>query len=170
MEIGQDSPLSAQGDYPVHTSINPELLLHAKALQTLFDMEKPLMVPVRPTDKGKLQFFVGDDSQEGFGVATQFSDGMVTSQEGLWGPKFAKGGLNLRKAQNQANHLLQEIQMGKHDGCKIWAATDNAVWSAVWNKGFSSARHLFDLILTLKQVRPGDTRSFCIAFTCRAKG
>jgi hypothetical protein len=54
VETGQDSPLNAQGDYPVHTPITLELLLHAKALQTLFDMEKPLMVPVHPTDKGKL--------------------------------------------------------------------------------------------------------------------
>ncbi len=41
--------------------------------------------------------------------------------------------------------------MRKHDRCKVWAATNNSVWSAIWNKGSSSARHLFDLVLTLKQ-------------------
>jgi hypothetical protein len=49
------------------------------------------------------------------------------------------------------NHLLQEIREGLQDGCKVWAATDNLVWSAVWNKGLSSARHLFYLDLALKQ-------------------
>jgi hypothetical protein len=41
--------------------------------------------------------------------------------------------------------------MGKHDGCKVWAATNNSVWSAIWNKGLSSARYLFYLVLALKQ-------------------
>jgi hypothetical protein len=72
-------------------------------------------------------------------------------REGLWDPEFAKGGLNLREAQNQVNHLLQEIRMGKHDRCEVWAVTDNYIWSAVWNKRLSLARHLFDLVLTLKQ-------------------
>ncbi len=151
VETGQDSSLDTQGDYPVLTPVNLELLLHAKALQILFDGEQPIMVPMHPTDKGKLCFFVGDASREGFSGATQFPDGMVTSREGLWDPNFAEGGSNLREAQNQVNHLLQEIQMGKHDGCKVWAATDNRVWSAVWNKGSSLARHLFYLVLALKQ-------------------
>jgi hypothetical protein len=33
VETGQDSPLDAQGGYPVLTPINLELLLHRKALQ-----------------------------------------------------------------------------------------------------------------------------------------
>ena len=98
------------------TPVNSELLLHAKALQILFAGEQPLMVPLRPTDKGKLCFFVGDASREGFGGATQFPDATVAMHEGLWDPEFAKGGSNLREAQNQVNHLLQEIRMGKHDG------------------------------------------------------
>ncbi len=54
IESNQDSPLDAQGDYPLLTTVNPELLLHAKALQMLFAGEQPLMVPISPTDKGKL--------------------------------------------------------------------------------------------------------------------
>jgi hypothetical protein len=41
------------------------------------------MVPIHSTDKGKLCFFVGDPSCEGFGRANQFPDGMVMSREGL---------------------------------------------------------------------------------------
>lgn len=40
--------------------------------------------------------------------------------------------------------------MGKHDGCPLWAFTDNGCWSAVWRKGLSTAKHLFDLVLKLK--------------------
>jgi hypothetical protein len=59
------------------------------------------MVPVHPTDKGKLHFFVGDASKEGFSGVTQFPDGMVMLQEGLWDPNFAEGGSNSKEAQNQ---------------------------------------------------------------------
>ncbi len=128
IETGQDSPLDAQGDYPVLMPMNLELLLHAKALQILFAGEQPLMVPLRPTDKGKLRFFVGDASQEGFGRATRFPDTTVAMRKGLWYPDFAKGGSNLREAQNQVNHLLGEILMGKNDGGEVWAAL---VWSAI---------------------------------------
>ena len=126
LETKQESPLEAQGDYPLLTAVNPELMLHAKALalQILFSGDQPLMVPIRPTDKHKLRFFVGDASREGFGGATQLSDGTIFTREGLWEPDFAAGGSNLREAQNQVNHLLQEIRGGWHDGCKLWAATD----------------------------------------------
>ena len=73
-------------------------------------------------------------------------------QEGLWDASFAEGGANLREAQNQVNHLLWEITAGKHDECEVWAATDNAVWLAVWTKGMSHARHLFHLVLTLNRL------------------
>jgi hypothetical protein len=65
------------------------------------------MVPVQPTDKGKLCFFVGDASWEGFGGATQLFDNRVTSRIGLRDPKFADGGSNLRKAYNKVNPLLE---------------------------------------------------------------
>jgi hypothetical protein len=87
---------------------------------------------------------------------------MLTSREGLWDFQFSEGGSNLRKAQNQVNHLLYKIRAGKYDGCELWAATDNLVWSAVWNKGMSKARHLFYLVLTLKQ----EARRHEIFFQC----
>ncbi len=59
---GQDSLLDAQGDYPLFAAVTSELLVHTKALQVLFQGEHPLMVPICPTDKGKLWFFVGDAS------------------------------------------------------------------------------------------------------------
>jgi hypothetical protein len=32
----------------------------------------------------------------------------------------------------------------------VWVFTDNGCWSAVWRKGLSTARHLFNLVLKLK--------------------
>ncbi len=77
------------------------------------------MAPVQPTDKRKLRFYVSDASQEGFGSATHFPNGIIMSQESLWDTDFAEGRLNLQEAQNQVNHLLWEIRVGKHDGCKL---------------------------------------------------
>ena len=146
-----EPPYDLPGEYPLETKVTLELLLHAEALQELFGQEQPLMTPIRPTDKRKLRYYVGDASREGFGGATQYPRGDLVTREGLWDSEFAEGGSNLWEAQNQVNHLLQEIRAGEHDGCEIWAATDNSVWSAVWTKGMSNARHLFYLVLALKQ-------------------
>ena len=54
---GQDSPLDAQGDYPLATPATSELLAHTEALQVLLQGEQPIMVPIRPTDKHTLHFF-----------------------------------------------------------------------------------------------------------------
>ena len=54
----------------------------------LFVGEDPLLVPHWPTDKGKLRFYVGDASREGFGGATQYPDGTVVSREELWEAGF----------------------------------------------------------------------------------
>ena len=146
-----ESPFESPGEYPLETKVTSELLLHAEALQELFTGEQPLMTPIRPTDKRKLRYYIGDASREGFGGATQYPNQELVTREGLWVSDFAEGGSNLREAQNQVNHLLHEIRAGEHDGYEIWAATDNSVWSAVWTKGMSNARHLFYLVLALKQ-------------------
>ncbi len=108
-DSGEGSPLDAQGDYPLLTPVTSELLLHVEALQILFAGEQPLMIPIRPTDKAKLCFFCGDASREGFGGATQYPNGTLTSGEGLWDLQFTEGWSNPREAQNQVNHLLYEI-------------------------------------------------------------
>jgi hypothetical protein len=94
-DVGLESPLELQGDYPLETKTTTELLLHVEALQLLFEGEELLMVPLRPTDKGKFRYYIGDASQEGFGGAKQFSDGTIASREGLWEPEFAQGRSNL---------------------------------------------------------------------------
>ena len=99
---GLESPLDLQGDYPPQTKTTTELLLHCKELQMLFVGEDPLLVPLWPTDKGKLRFYVGNASREGFGGATQYPDGTVVSREGLWEAGFAEGDSNLREAGNQS--------------------------------------------------------------------
>ena len=71
-------------------------------------------------------------------------------QDGLCDKTFAERGSNLCEAQNFANHCLVEIKSGKHDGCSLWVATDNAVWSAVWHTGMSTAKHLFNLAVDLR--------------------
>lgn len=127
-----------------------ELLVHVMGLLKLFHIEEPLAVPVRPMDQGKLRYHVGDVSAEGFAAGSQYPDLMLEGRDGLWRPDFAVGGSNLREAQNIVNHLLTEIKQGCHDGCEVWLASSNAVWSAVWHTGMPSAKHLFNLVLDLR--------------------
>ena len=136
--------------YPLLTRVTDELVCHINALLLLFVSETPLMVPLRPSEAHKLRYVVGDASAEGFSIVTQYPDLRLDSRDGLWEELFAEGGSNLREAQNFANHLLVEIRSGKHDGCAVWAGTDNAVWSAVWHKGMSTVKHLFNLAVQLR--------------------
>ena len=93
------------------------------------------MVPIRPTVAHNLWYILGDASVEGFSIVTQYPNLTLESRDGLcWDETFALRGSNLQEAQNFVNHCLVEIRSGKHDGCELWAGTDNAVWSLVWGK------------------------------------
>lgn len=126
------------------------MLASVESLLELFEEEEPLTLPVRPTEAGKLRYFTADASAEGFGPAIQYPDGSTSRRDGLWMPAFTEGGSNLCEATAQVNHILVDVHRGRHDDCEVWYATDNAVWSYVWHKGMSSARHLFCLVLDLK--------------------
>ena len=150
LEIQDASTAEAQLGYPPLTKVTPELLIHCEALLDWFDTEEPRTVFIRPASSSSFRYYIGDASREGLGGATQYPDGSIWGRRGLWHSTFAEGGSNLREAQNQVNHLLFEVRQGKHDGCAVWAFTDNGCWSAVWRKGLSTAKHLFDLVLQLR--------------------
>ena len=150
LEVNHAARARAGAGYPLETKITGEMLMHVEALRVLFEGPVPLAVPIRPTDINKLRYVIGDASAEGFGAGTQYPDLVFEGRDGLWLTDFAEGGSNLREAQNLANHLLADIRAGKYDGCEVWTATDNAVWSYVWTKGLSTAKHLFGLVLELR--------------------
>jgi hypothetical protein len=150
LELEDASTAKAAEGYPLTTNITPELLMHCEALLDLFDSDTPRAVYIRPASARSYQYYIGDASREGLGGATQFPDGTIKGRCGVWKAEFATGGSNLREAQNQVNQLLQEVRAGLHDGCELWAITDNGCWSMVWLKGLSTAIHLFALVLELK--------------------
>ena len=118
----------------------------------MFSPLEPLTLHLRPTDADKLRYFVADASAEGFGLVPQYPNGSTERRDGLWMPSFAVGGSNLRDATAQVNRLLSDVQAGRNDGCEVWCATDNAIWSYIWHKGMSTVKHLFALVLDLKVV------------------
>ena len=150
LETSDASTAAAQADYPLDTVITDELKAHVRALCVLFASDSPVAVPIRPTDAGKFRIVIGDASAEGFAAGTQYPDLTFEERDGLWDAEFARDGSNLREAQNIVNHLLMDIGAGKHDGCELLCPTDNAVWSYVWTKGISTAKHLLNLVLELR--------------------
>eukprot|EP00956_Cyclotella_meneghiniana_P045803 scaffold385510_cov63-Cyclotella_meneghiniana.AAC.1 len=150
LEDGDASRHEALAEYPALTRVTYQLVLHVSALRKLFDSPTPRVVPIRPTEKHKLRYACGDASAEGFADAVQYPDLVIDERDGLWLPEMADKSSNLREALNIANKLKIDIIAGRHDGCEVWQATDNAVWSAVCNKGMSSVRHLFDLLVDIK--------------------
>ena len=150
LEIEDAGTAAAAEGYPALTRVTNELSMHVNALLKLYPTETPETVPIRPTDKHKLRYAVADASAEGFGAGTQYPGGEIKGRDGLFLADFAKGGSNVREAQNICNHLLIEIKEGQHSGYALWFFTDNSVWVAVWLKGMSSAKHLFSLVVELK--------------------
>ena len=144
------SRTEAASGYPAVTRVTYQLVLHVQALRRLFDSEEPRVSLIRPTEKACLRYACGDASAEGFAQATQYPNLIIDERDGLWLPEVSAQSSNLREAMNIANHLKRDIAAGRHDGCELWQATDNAVWSAVCNKGMSSVRHLFDLLVDIK--------------------
>ena len=140
----------AAAEYPLLTRVTYQLVLHTHALRRLFHTPEPRVAPIRPDEKHQVRYACGDASAEGFAQAVQYPDLTIDERDGLWLPEYSAKSSNLREALNIANHLKRDIQAGKHDGCEVWQATDNAVWSAVCNKGMSSVRHLFDLFVDIK--------------------
>jgi hypothetical protein len=143
-------PGVAAADYPVLTLITFQLVQHVHALQMLFDTNDAQVSPIRPTDKSKVRYACGDASRKGFVNATQYPNLVIDDRDGLWLPEISQESSNSREALNIANHLKRDIAEGRHNGCELWQATDNAVWSAVCNKGMSSVRHQFDLLVDIK--------------------
>jgi hypothetical protein len=132
---------TAEEGYPPLTRVTGELVMHCEALADLFASETPRTVYIRPSNANKFRYYVGDASAEGFGGATQFPDGTIRGQKGASEQDFAEGGSNLGEAQNQANHLLNEIRSGVHDGCELWAGTDNGCIG--WQSGSKFSPLLF---------------------------
>ena len=140
----------AASGYPLLTRVTYQLILHVQAMKKLFNSEEPRVSLVRPRERDDVRYACGDASAEGFAHAVQYPELVIDERDGLWLPEISAKSSNLREALNIANKLKLDISNGKHDGCEIWQATDNAVWSAVCNKGMSSARHLFDLLVEIK--------------------
>ncbi|KAL7534633.1 LOW QUALITY PROTEIN: hypothetical protein ACHAXR_008890 [Thalassiosira sp. AJA248-18] len=89
LEVEDATRSQAQRNYPALTRIASELLAHAKALLRLFSSTTPLMVPLRPADKHKLRYVVGDAPSTQIGrLISEMDSGSSLSQTG--GPTFGK--------------------------------------------------------------------------------
>ena len=98
LELEDLGTVDALADYPRHTTITPELRRHVSALLGMFPTDVPAVLPIQPTDKGKVRYVIGDASAEGLGAAIQYPDGALVGRHGLWDEDFALGGSNLCKA------------------------------------------------------------------------
>jgi hypothetical protein len=151
-EDEETEPTPASTEYPVETRITSELLKHVEALRTLFAAETPLTLPLRPTDSQKIRYIIGDASAEGHGAGCQYPSLIFEGRDGLWTQEFSKNTSNLREAQNLVNYAMHDIQAHKHDGCEVWIFTDNSVFSYVFQKGLSTSKDLFYLVLELRML------------------
>jgi len=119
LELTNSSREMAGYGYPVLTRVTSALVLHVHALRRLFTGSTPQAVHLRPTEMNKLRYSIGDASAEGFAIAVQYPLLVVEERDGLWLDEYSAKSSNLCEALNIANHLKQDIAMGKHDGCEV---------------------------------------------------
>jgi hypothetical protein len=142
-----------EGDAEVPDTVPtlPRLVSDVAALESLLHSETPLMIPVRPIGAFLLTYGFGDASGEGFGSAWIPSRlSKVRLRRGFWCSEVSEKSSNYRELRNLVEAVKDLHETSDLTGMEIWLFTDNKVAEAVYAKGNSDNKLLFELMLELR--------------------
>jgi hypothetical protein len=129
----------------------PRLISDVGALESLLHSDTPLMIPVRPIGAFLLTYGFGDASGEGFGSAWIPSRlSKVRLRRGFWCSEVSEKSSNYRELRNLVEAVKDLHETSDLTGMEIWLFTDNKVAEAVYAKGNSDNKLLFELMLELR--------------------
>jgi hypothetical protein len=139
------------GDPPKFVCAAPRLASDMEALQLLFSSVAPPRRKIRGAVVIEVFYGFGDASKTGF--CTNFEiDGEIKYRYGHWCDETSEESSNYRELKNLVDGLEQQIKTGRIDGAEVFLFTDNSTAEAVYYKGNSSSRKLFDLMLRLRKL------------------
>jgi hypothetical protein len=139
------------GDPPKFVDAAPRLASDMEALQLLFSSGAPPRRKIRGTVAVEVFYGFGDASKTGF--CTNFEvDGEIQHRYGHWCDATSEESSNYRELKNLVDGLEQQIIAGRLVGAEVFLFTDNSTAEAVYYKGNSSSRKLFDLMLRLRKL------------------
>jgi hypothetical protein len=136
----------------------PEIVLGVKrllwdltALRILFSADHPAVRVIRPTGVLSVIYGFGDASGSGFGSSFTHANGIVY-RVGVWGSDADGESSNYRELRNLVESLEVETKEGKLRDTEVFLFTDNSTAEAVFYRGTSSNRKLFNLVLRLHRL------------------
>jgi hypothetical protein len=130
-------------------------LLHTDlpALKRLLAPEEPPKRVVRSRKTAEVYYGFGDASQDGFGFNIQKPDAdHLVFRYGQWCDAVSEASSNYRELLNLVVRLEELVENGTLKGAEVFIFTDNTTAEAVFYKGNSSSRTLFELMLRLREL------------------
>ena len=139
------------GEPPKFVDAAPRLSGDMEALRFLFSSEKPPLREVRGAVVIEVFYGFGDASKTDF--CTNFEiDSIIQYRYGHWCDETSEESSNYRELKNLIDGLEQQIKAGRIVGAEVFLFTDNSTAEAVYFKGNSTSKKLFELMLRLRKL------------------
>ena len=122
-----------------------------KALIELFSATDPPLRVVRSNKRFEAQYGFGDASKSGFGATIQIGED-IKYVYGQWCDDMMEESSNYRELNNLVKTMKDMVEDGTLKGCEVFLFTDNSTAEAVFLKGNSTSRGLFDAMLELRKL------------------
>ena len=129
----------------------PRLVDDLSCLMELFSTATPVKRLVRPTAVWVVRYGFVDASGSGLGASFQRSDGL-SYRVGMWGPDMNDSSSNYRELRNLVEAVESEVADAELNNVELFVFTDNSTAQFAFEKGTSSNRRLFDLVLRLRRL------------------
>jgi hypothetical protein len=122
-----------------------------EALRILFSAGTPAVRTIRPSGVVSVIYGFGDASGSGFGSSFTHDNG-VAYRVGVWGSDADGESSNYRELRNLVEAVEAEVKDGNFRDTELFLFTDNSTAEAVFYRGTSSNRKLFNLVLRLHRL------------------
>ena len=151
-------PGQSHTERPEMVDTVPRLGMDIKAIQDLLTSAEPVHRLVRGDKVQSAKFAFGDASGGGFGssweavdIGGKDCDG-INYRFGTWDKETSKESSNYRELRNLTETLELMAADGTLAGTELFLFTDNSTAESAFDKGSSSSRLLFELVLRLRKL------------------
>jgi hypothetical protein len=132
----------------------PRLTWDVQAIRRILKGPTPVMRLLRPRSWVKVLYRFGDASGEGYGKALRDarSRGGIRFEYGFWCSSVSEESSNFREFRNFLLWIRRGVKEDWLRGAQLFLFTDNRVTEAVFTKGSSSSRKMYDMVLEMRQL------------------
>jgi hypothetical protein len=150
-----------QGEPPTQVEAATWLEDDLEALEQLLDAKHPPKRRVRSSKCIEVFYGFRDASATGYAAnfqrvinkGTEFKlEGKIYYRYGHWCDEVSDASSNYRELLNLVESLEQQVADGRLRGAEVFLFTDNSTAEAVFYKGNSLSRPLFELMLWLRKL------------------